>query len=205
MLLRASGFLLALIAAFLSSPQVRAAESAGAQIHEGVASYYGGKFHGRRTASGEKFDKHRHSAASNHFPLGTWLAVRRSENGPCTVLRVNDRMSLRQHGRIVDVSKSAATHLGMLRAGISRVQVAVLPTALSRHGQADASDDCHAAFAAPVRLALDDDFNRLPATAAGVATASAPAVTENAAELSADISAKTQASENMPATLGVAP
>ena len=68
-------------------------------VREGLASFYGGKFHGRRTASGERFDKKKFSAASNHFPLGTWLAVRRQESGQCAVVRVNDHMRRRQQHR----------------------------------------------------------------------------------------------------------
>lgn len=146
-------------------------------VREGLASFYGGKFHGRRTASGERFDKKKFSAASNHFPLGTWLAVRRPENGQCVVVRVNDRMSRRQQHRIVDLSKGAADYLGMLRAGISQVQVVALAADFQARWQAAAPEEktasCHAAFAPDDAIDLGD-LDALPATAAGLLETNLP-------------------------------
>ncbi|WP_205201033.1 septal ring lytic transglycosylase RlpA family protein [Azonexus hydrophilus] len=146
-------------------------------VREGLASFYGGKFHGRRTASGERFDKKKFSAASNHFPLGTWLAVRRPESGQCAVVRVNDRMSRRQQHRIVDLSKGAADYLGMLRAGISQVQVVALAADFEARWQAAAPEEktasCHAAFAPDDAIDLGD-LDALPATAAGLLETNLP-------------------------------
>ena len=109
------------------------------KIHAGRASYYADAFHGRKTATGEVFDMNQISAASNKFPLGTWLAVRRPENGQCITLRVNDRMAARTGNmRIMDLSRAAAERLGMIAAGISRVEAKLMPEGFEKF--ADACD-----------------------------------------------------------------
>ena len=90
----------------------------------GQASFYGSGFQGRRTATGERFDVRQFTAASNHFPLGTRLAVRRVDKDLCVIVKVNDRMHTRHRKRIIDVSRGAAEYLGMLRAGVVFVRVA---------------------------------------------------------------------------------
>jgi len=109
---------------------------------EGLASFYSHAFHGRRTAQGGKFDSKRLTAASNLFPLGSLVAVRRSDNDRCTVVRINDRMHRKNHKRIIDLSRSAAADLHMLGAGVVRVRVALLPEGLHNAGPAA----CRAAF-----------------------------------------------------------
>lgn len=155
--------------AALAEPETMLGAKSGAELpSEGLASFYGGKFHGRRTASGEVFDKKKFSAASNHFPLGTWLAVHRPDNGQCAIVRVNDRMSRRQQHRLLDLSKSAAEYLGMLRAGISRVQVAVLAAEQAvLQTLSGGVADCRTFFAASPAVDLGD-IDNLPAPAAGL-------------------------------------
>jgi rare lipoprotein A len=92
------------------------------KVLEGYASWYGGKFHGRKTFSGENFDEFKYTAASKHFDMHTYLLVRNLENGKEVVVRVNDR-GPRKKGRIIDLSKSAAEKLGMLKKGVAKVQV----------------------------------------------------------------------------------
>ncbi len=92
------------------------------KVLEGYASWYGGKFHGRKTSSGENFDKFKYTAASKHFDMHTYLLVRNLENGREVVVRVNDR-GPHKKGRIIDLSKSAAEKLGMLKKGVAKVQV----------------------------------------------------------------------------------
>ncbi len=92
----------------------------------GSASFYGGDFHGRRTATGEVFDARRFTAASNRFPLGSWVAVRRLDNGRCAIVKVNDRMHSRHRRRVIDISRGAAEHLDMIKAGVVLVRVALL-------------------------------------------------------------------------------
>lgn len=123
------------------------APSPPVDVLEGLASYYGSKFHGRKTASGEIFDKTAFSAASNRFPLGSQVAVLRPANGLCVVVRINDRMHRRHRARIIDISKAAADYLEMLQAGVVKVRVVLLDESLQARGHLACAD----AFASPAR------------------------------------------------------
>ncbi len=92
------------------------------KVQEGYASWYGGKFHGRKTSSGEVFNKHKFTAASRDYPFGTYLLVRNLINGKEVVVVVTDRGPAKR-SRIIDLSKSAAEKIGMLRQGVAKVQV----------------------------------------------------------------------------------
>ena len=92
----------------------------------GFASFYGAEFHGRRTASGERYDPDDLSAAHRTLPFGTRVRVTNLKNDRSVVVTINDRGPFRR-GRIVDVSKRAARELGFLRAGVARVKLEVLP------------------------------------------------------------------------------
>jgi len=92
----------------------------------GSASFYGRGFHGRPTATGETFDARGFTAASNRFPLGSWVAVRRLDNNRCAIVKINDRMHARHRKRIIDVSRGVAEYLDMIRAGVVLVRVAPL-------------------------------------------------------------------------------
>ncbi|MBU1365596.1 MAG: septal ring lytic transglycosylase RlpA family protein [Gammaproteobacteria bacterium] len=109
----------------------------------GLASFYGKKFDGRQTATGERFDARQFTAASNRFPLGTLLAVRRADNDRCAIVKVNDRMHRKHRKRIIDVSRSVAEYLGMVRAGVVFVSVAPVKNGRPAAGSAV----CLAAFA----------------------------------------------------------
>lgn len=111
----------------------------------GKASFYGKAFGGHRTASGENYDHQTVSAASNRFPLGSLVAVRRVLSARCVVVRINDRMGHRR--RVIDLSREAAVRLGMIDAGVTDVDVALLPKYLVGHEQA-----CKLAFSPPVHL-----------------------------------------------------
>lgn len=91
----------------------------------GIASYYGGKFHGRRTASGERFDMHAMTAAHPALPFGTQVQVRRPKTGRSVTVRINDRGPFIK-GRIIDLSYAAAKQLGMLADGVARVHIRVV-------------------------------------------------------------------------------
>lgn len=97
----------------------------GARNGEGKASWYGGLFHGRRAASGERFDMHAHTAAHKTLPFGTLLLVTNLANGKTTLVRVTDRGPY-AHGRTLDVSRAAAEALGMVRSGVARVRYTIL-------------------------------------------------------------------------------
>ncbi len=91
----------------------------------GIASYYGTKFHGRRTASGERFNNGAMTAAHRSAPFGSHLKVTNVANGRSVVVRVNDRGPF-VRGRIVDLSQSAARQIGMKGRGLTRVRLARL-------------------------------------------------------------------------------
>lgn len=110
----------------------------------GQASFYAYGFQGRRTATGELFRVKEFTAASNRFPLGTMVAVRRLDNNLCAIVKVNDRMHAKHRKRIIDVSRGVAEYLDMIRAGVVLVRVARLKANWKEHGPAA----CHAAFEA---------------------------------------------------------
>ncbi|MDT8437672.1 MAG: septal ring lytic transglycosylase RlpA family protein [Wenzhouxiangellaceae bacterium] len=91
----------------------------------GLASWYGSKFHGRRTSSGEPFDMYKVSAAHKTLPLPTWVEVTNLDNGRKLQVRVNDRGPFKD-GRIIDLSYAAAVRLGVVDAGTARVEVRAL-------------------------------------------------------------------------------
>ena len=94
---------------------------------EGLASVYGKHFNGRNTASGERYDSHAMTAAHRTLPLGTEIRVTNLQNGRSVRVRINDR-GPHVHGRIVDLSSSAAAALGF-STGVARVRVEVLSRA----------------------------------------------------------------------------
>ncbi len=94
----------------------------GAYIAYGKASYYGDDFHGKKTASGEIFNKWEFTCAHRTLPFGTRLVVTNLANKKAVVVRVNDRGPFVK-GRIVDLSYAAAQKIGMLGTGVVRVKV----------------------------------------------------------------------------------
>jgi rare lipoprotein A len=95
-------------------------ESEGAEI--GFASYYADRFQGRRTASGERYDRHALTAAHRRFKFGTLVHVTCLANGRSVTVRINDRGPF-VAGRIIDLSHAAAETLGMLQAGVVKVRI----------------------------------------------------------------------------------
>jgi rare lipoprotein A len=91
----------------------------------GLASWYGRKFHGRPTASGEPYDMHGLSAAHKTLPLQTWVRVQNLDNGRQMDLRINDRGPF-VDGRIIDLSYGAARQLGVVGPGTARVKLTAL-------------------------------------------------------------------------------
>jgi peptidoglycan lytic transglycosylase len=88
----------------------------------GVASWYGKKFHGQRTSSGEPYDMYTMSAAHRTLPLPSYVRVRNLENGRTAIVRVNDRGPF-LHNRVIDLSYAAATKLGIVGTGTGLVEV----------------------------------------------------------------------------------
>jgi len=94
-------------------------------VQRGVASWYGKKFHGKRTSSGEPYNMFDMTAAHTQLPLPTYVQVTNLKNGKQVVLRVNDRGPF--HGnRIIDLSYTAATKLDIVREGTGLVEVRAL-------------------------------------------------------------------------------
>lgn len=100
--------------------------TAAPSVATGRASWYGRFHHGRRTASGERFDMYALTAAHRTLPLGTRLRVVNLENGRAVDVRINDRGPV-IHDRIIDLSYAAARRLGGVEAGVFRVSLAPLP------------------------------------------------------------------------------
>ncbi|MBO6526008.1 septal ring lytic transglycosylase RlpA family protein [Erythrobacter sp.] len=98
---------------------------AATPIGRGVASYYGKRFHGRRTANGERFDMHAMTAAHRTLPFGTLVEVTNPGNGKTVTVRINDRGPF-AHGRTIDLSRAAASEIGLIRRGHGMVELAVL-------------------------------------------------------------------------------
>lgn len=90
----------------------------------GLASYYGKKFHGRKTASGERFNMYAMTAAHKGLPFGAMVKVTHLKNGRSVTVRINDRGPFGR-GRIIDLSYAAAKHLGMISQGVAKVRLRV--------------------------------------------------------------------------------
>ncbi len=89
----------------------------------GVASWYGGKFHGRKTASGERYNQNGMTAAHKTLPFGTRVQVTNTRTGNSVVVRINDRGPFVK-GRVIDLSRAAASQLGVN--GVAPVRLTVL-------------------------------------------------------------------------------
>ena len=92
---------------------------------QGIASWYGTKFHGRRTSSGETYDMYAMTAAHKTLPLPTYARVTNKRNGRSIIVRINDRGPFHRN-RIIDLSYTAATKLGIITRGTGLVEVEAL-------------------------------------------------------------------------------
>jgi rare lipoprotein A len=97
----------------------------------GIASWYGSKFHGRRTSSGEVFDMHLATAAHRNLPLPTYAEVKNLDNGRKMIVKINDRGPFHED-RLIDLSYGAALKLGMAAGGTARVEVKAIDIEGSR-------------------------------------------------------------------------
>jgi rare lipoprotein A len=130
-----ASLLLTALAACSSVPGTRTQEQSGAGaeggpvvLEQGRASWYGLAHHGRRTASGEKFDMNAMTAAHPTLPFGTRVLVRNPSNGRSVIVRINDRGPY-SGGRIIDVSFAAARALGIVGFGTKNVVLMTAPAA----------------------------------------------------------------------------
>lgn len=97
----------------------------------GLASWYGPGFHGRLTASGERFDQNEFTAAHRRLPLGSEVKVTNLENGRSITVEINDRGPY-VDGRVIDLSRAAARRLGMVEDGIAKVRIEAAPQRLAQ-------------------------------------------------------------------------
>ena len=145
-------------------------------VEQGTASYYGNKFHGRRTSNQEVYDMYAFTAAHKTLPLPSFARVTNLDSGKSVVVRVNDRGPFHE-GRVIDLSYAAAVKLGITQRGTGRVEV----RALTGDGQANTLASVVAAPApvkttvatgVPTRIAtgmptaMDELVGSLPAVAA---------------------------------------
>lgn len=100
-------------------------------VQFGKASWYGRKFHGRPTASGEVFDMNKKSAAHKTLPMGTYVKVVNLFNEKELIVRINDRGPFVK-GRIIDLSRAAAKEIGLIGPGVARVKIVALGREVDR-------------------------------------------------------------------------
>ena len=96
-----------------------------AAAEDGLASWYGGKFHGRLTSSGEVFNTNDLTAAHRTLPFGTVVKVTNLDNGKSVMVKINDRGPF-VGGRIIDLSRAAAIQLGMIDSGVAHVSLQIV-------------------------------------------------------------------------------
>lgn len=101
------------------------AEPEATPLGSGVASYYGRRFNGRRTANGEAFDMTALTAAHKTLPFGTRVRVTYPRTGRSVIVRINDRGPY-AHGRTIDLSRAAAEEIGLVAQGHGRVELEAL-------------------------------------------------------------------------------
>jgi rare lipoprotein A len=108
--------------------------------HErGIASWYGSKFHGRRTSSGEPYDMHLATAAHKSLPLPTYAEVTNLDNGRKMIVKINDRGPFHE-GRIIDLSYAAAIRLGVDQTGTARIDVRAIDVGKSKRSSVKVAD-----------------------------------------------------------------
>ncbi len=92
----------------------------------GMATWYGSQFAGKKTSNGERFDPSAMTAAHRKLPFGTWVEVRRRDTGRTVRVRINDRGPWGDARRVIDLSRAAASQLGILNEGKVQVELRVV-------------------------------------------------------------------------------
>ncbi|HEU4773150.1 MAG TPA: septal ring lytic transglycosylase RlpA family protein [Lysobacter sp.] len=158
----------------------RVLDDARGYVEKGTASYYGNKFHGRRTSNMEVYDMYAFTAAHKSLPLPSFARVTNLDNGESVVVRVNDRGPFHE-GRVIDLSYAAALKLGITRAGTGRVEVRALQPGeddAGRAGKRDREDAARAVAAVAPKPAppssMDTLVAALPKGATGAGALSLP-------------------------------
>lgn len=125
--------------------EYRLLPSSAGYVERGIASWYGTKFHGRRTSSGEPYDMYAMSAAHKTLPIPCYARVTNLENGSSVIVRINDRGPFHDN-RIIDLSYAAANRLGINTKGTGLVEVRVVS------GPEQATPPQHYASSAPATV-----------------------------------------------------
>ncbi|KAF1721539.1 septal ring lytic transglycosylase RlpA family protein [Pseudoxanthomonas wuyuanensis] len=153
--------------------QYRVLDRVDGYREQGIASYYGAKFHGRRTSNLEVYDMYAFTAAHKSLPLPSFARVTNLDNGASVVVRVNDRGPFHE-GRVIDLSYAAAVKLGITQRGTGRVEVRALTPDGKGTQLASAAPPASRVAPEPATTPMDELVGRLPAASAAVA-ASVPA------------------------------
>ncbi|WP_133000367.1 septal ring lytic transglycosylase RlpA family protein [Luteimonas arsenica] len=188
-------------------------------VETGTASYYGQKFHGRRTSNQEVYDMYAFTAAHKSLPLPSFARVTNLDTGQSVVVRVNDRGPFHE-GRVVDLSYAAAVKIGVHPRGTARVEVRALsPGEDARHRPADtrtaAAVDPATGLPPGVRVAtgkpqamppsgMDGLVAGLPASGQAVATAAPAAAPVAAAAMSQAVALRADTPQAAPASTSAA-
>jgi len=126
--------------------------------HErGIASWYGSKFRGRRTSSGELYDMHLATAAHKSLPLPTYAEVTNLDNGRKMVVKINDRGPFHKE-RIIDLSYAAAIKLGVDQTGTARIDVRAIDVKTSKRSSVKVADGTFLQVGAFSKRRIADDL-----------------------------------------------
>lgn len=142
--------------------QYRVMDDAAGFRERGLASWYGTRFHGRRTSSGEPYDMYQMTAAHKSLPIPSYVKVTNTRNGKSAVVRVNDRGPFHE-GRIIDLSYAAALKLDVVGTGTAPVEIVVLDPADFSHNAAGSSQASERRETATVASAAAHVFIQLGA------------------------------------------
>jgi rare lipoprotein A len=118
-------FTAASVTAQVADSEAKTKSSKTKRVFYGQASFYSNKFQGRKTANGEIFDQKKLTCACNVLPLGTWIKVTNLRNSRTVTVKTNDRLHPRMR-RIVDLTRAAASKLGFISGGLTRVKIEVI-------------------------------------------------------------------------------
>lgn len=117
-----------------SHAETRPPEREPEAVESGQAGWYGNRYHGRKTSSGERFDQNALTAAHRTLPFGTVVQVKNLTNGRTVDVRINDRGPFGRKTRIIDLSRAAARALDMERAGVAPVELRIVTEAGRKPG-----------------------------------------------------------------------
>ncbi|KQY54959.1 septal ring lytic transglycosylase RlpA family protein [Lysobacter sp. Root494] len=155
-------------------------DDAKGYVETGVASYYGKKFHGRRTSNLEVYDMYAFSAAHKTLPLPSFARVTNLDNGKSVIVRVNDRGPFHS-GRLIDLSYAAATKLGYVSQGTARVEVRALMPGETQSVYASRKDDAKPQSSAASAKATGATQSPMDRLVASVPAADKPGASATAA------------------------